>query len=58
MSPEAVKRLREKKGLTQAEVAQALKVTIRTVSRWETGTRKVSHIAEMALQGLKPKDSK
>jgi len=55
MSAEQFKKLRARKGYSQAEVARLLKVTIRTVSRWETGERKVPHIAIMALDGLKTK---
>lgn len=37
MTPEAVRRLRERAGHSQSEAALALGVTIRTLSRWETG---------------------
>ncbi len=36
----AVKALREKKGLTQAQLAEILAVSDKAVSKWETG---VSH---------------
>ena len=36
----AVKRLREARGLTQAELAGKIDVSSKTVSKWETG---VSH---------------
>lgn len=58
MSAQQFKRIRERKALTQAQVAKALKVTIRTVSRWETGARKVPHIAIMAIEGIKAKSTK
>lgn len=37
---EAVRRLREKRKLTQAQLAAALCVSDKTISKWETG---VSH---------------
>jgi len=58
VSAEQFKKLRERKGYSQAEVARLLKVTVRTVSRWETGERKVPHIAIMALDGVKTKNEK
>ena len=36
----AVKQLREARGLTQAELAERIGVSSKTVSKWETG---VSH---------------
>ncbi len=32
-----IKELREKKGLTQRELAERIKVSDKTVSKWETG---------------------
>jgi transcriptional regulator with XRE-family HTH domain len=58
VSAEQFKKLRERKGYTQAEVARLLKVTVRTVSRWENGDRKVPHIAIMALGSLNGKKEK
>jgi transcriptional regulator with XRE-family HTH domain len=58
VSAEQFKKLREKKGYTQAEVARLLKVTVRTVSRWENGDRRVPHIAIMALDSLSGKKEK
>ena len=55
MSAEQFKRLRERKGYTQKELAKILRVTIRAISRWENRDRRVPHIAIMALEGLKRK---
>jgi transcriptional regulator with XRE-family HTH domain len=49
------KRIRERKGYSQTELARLLKVTVRTISRWENGQRKVPHIAIMALESLRQK---
>lgn len=40
MTPAEIKALRERFGLTQAELAQKLDVALSTVSRWESGQRK------------------
>ncbi len=37
MAPSTIKRLRAEKGLSQADLAGWMCVTIRTVTRWETG---------------------
>lgn len=38
MTPEEIRTLREKLGLTQAQLASKLEVAVTTVSRWENGT--------------------
>jgi transcriptional regulator with XRE-family HTH domain len=58
MSAKRFKKLRGEKGYSQSEVARLLKVTVRTVSRWENGDRKVPHIAIMALDSLSSKEGK
>jgi transcriptional regulator with XRE-family HTH domain len=55
MATEEFKKLRDRKGYSQTELAKLLRVTVRTISRWETGERKVPYIAILALQGLKKK---
>jgi transcriptional regulator with XRE-family HTH domain len=55
VSAEQFKQLRERRGYSQAELARLLQVTVRTISRWENGQRKIPHIAIMALGGLKAK---
>lgn len=47
-----VKAIREKLGLSQAELAQELGVAPLTVSQWETGYRKPSPLALRALKML------
>ena len=63
-----IKSLREKRGETQAEVAEAMHVKRQTVDQWENGTRdlKTQHTIELAnyfsitcdelLRGLKPEN--
>jgi transcriptional regulator with XRE-family HTH domain len=58
MSAKQFKKLREQKGYSQSEVARLLKVTVRTVSRWENGDRRVPHIAILALDSLSSKKGK
>jgi transcriptional regulator with XRE-family HTH domain len=55
MAAEEFKKLRDRKGYSQTELAKLLKVTVRTISRWENGERTVPYIAILALQGLKKK---
>jgi len=49
---EEVKRLRQKLGLTQAELAYKLGVTVSCVANWETGRRKISTPAARLLRLL------
>jgi DNA-binding transcriptional regulator YiaG len=44
------KKLREAAGLTQAQVAEPLGVTIRSLTRWETGVLPTPKMAELALR--------
>jgi len=52
VSAKQFKTLRESKGYSQTQLARILKVTVRTISRWENGQRKVPHIAIMALESV------
>jgi len=57
-SAKEFKRLRKMKGYSQTELARLLKVTVRSISRWETGEQKAPEMAVLAVKGLpkKPKD--
>ena len=44
-----VKELRESMGLTQQEMSEELGVTLRTLSRWETGESKPSRMAQRLI---------
>lgn len=46
-------RLRKAKGYSQSQLARIFRVTVRTISRWETGERGIPHFAFLALEGLK-----
>jgi transcriptional regulator with XRE-family HTH domain len=52
VAPEELQAWRERTGFTQARLAQALNVRVMTVSRWETGTRKIPPFLELALNWL------
>jgi len=43
------RKLRNSIGLSQTKLAQEMGVTLRTVSRWETGEFPIPRIAELAL---------
>jgi DNA-binding transcriptional regulator YiaG len=58
MSATEFKKLRAKKGYSQSELARLFEVTVMTISRWETGRRKVPHYALIALESLPKKESK
>jgi len=42
MTPKDLKRIRQKLGLTQEDLAERLGVTRITVGRWETGMRRIT----------------
>lgn len=50
MTPEEVRQLRQKLGLTQAELAYKLGVTVTCVANWEAGRRKIAEPAARLLR--------
>jgi DNA-binding transcriptional regulator YiaG len=49
VTPEEFRKLRQSVG-SQAKVAKELDVTIRTLTRWETGEIAIPKMAELALR--------
>jgi transcriptional regulator with XRE-family HTH domain len=49
---EEIKKFREKKRLTQQQLASALNVSVTTVSRWESGLKEPSGSAAAILKSL------
>ena len=47
-----IKRLREKKKLTQSELAEKIFVTDKAVSKWETGRKKQKNLLQKKRQSL------
>jgi DNA-binding transcriptional regulator YiaG len=52
MTPQQVRTIRERLGLTQAQLAEALDVQPNTVARWERGELPISRVTEFALKYL------
>ena len=52
MTKEEVKRARQELGLTQAELAHRLCITVRAVGHYEAGTRNLSRRTERDLRSL------
>lgn len=52
MTPEEFRAVRRTLGLTQAELAKALRVTSNTIARWEQGVHAIHPLAEIALMHL------
>ena len=50
MTKKQFRDLRRSVGLSQTKLAQKMGVTLRTVTRWETGTFPVPKIAGLALK--------
>ncbi|MEW6350262.1 MAG: helix-turn-helix domain-containing protein [Thermodesulfobacteriota bacterium] len=52
ISPEAIKKFREGKGLSQQQLASMLNVGVASLSRWENGTKHPSGPAAAILAAL------
>ena len=52
MTPQDLKKWREKNGYTQRQLAKALGVITISVSRWERGVREIPSFLHLALFGL------
>lgn len=55
MDPSTLKSIRDRLGMTQADLAEALSVSRVTVARWEIGTHRIPESVALAVQHLKPK---
>lgn len=51
-----VKKIREELSYTQQEIANELKVNVRTVQKWESGEVKIRKSTELAINNLRLKD--
>jgi len=51
-TPQTIKRLRTRMGLTQEQFAAAVGVTFASVNRWEAGKARPSRLALMRLEEL------
>ena len=49
------KKLRLKKGYSQAQLAREFGVNVITISRWERKVLPIPRLAELALMSLKPR---
>jgi transcriptional regulator with XRE-family HTH domain len=59
MSVPNLRKLRQRLGLSQHELARRLGVARATVTRWENGTRHPSKVARLAIQSIiEGKDSR
>jgi len=58
MTKDELKIFREKLGMTQSELAAALKVAPNTVSRWELGERKIPEFLDLALKTIERESQK
>ena len=52
MTPEELKKWRDKKGYSQSQLARALGVFTVSVSRWERGVREIPSFLHLALYGI------
>ena len=55
MKPQDIRRLREELGLTQQQLADALRTTRVSVARYEAGMRKIPGIVSVAMDQLRQK---
>ena len=52
MTPDELKEVRSRLGLTQTQLANELGVTLNAVQRWEAGDRPIRRVTELALKTL------
>ncbi len=52
MTPEELKKWREKNGYSQSQLARALGVITISISRWERAVREIPSFLHLALYGL------
>jgi len=52
VSPEEIKSLRDRLGMTQQQMADRLDTTVTTISRWENGATKPRGVLAKALERL------
>jgi putative transcriptional regulator len=52
LTPEDIKRIRAKLGMTQAQLAERLQVTLDTIKSWEIGRNRCKGAAEVLLRML------
>ena len=55
MTGSQFKKLRESIGYTQAKLSKEIDVTIRSITRWETGETPIPKIAEISLKNIAAK---
>jgi len=58
MKPKDLKRIRQKLGLTQKELAENLGVALVTVGRWEAGMRKISEPVARLIERIAAEERK
>lgn len=56
MNAKELKAKRTALQLTQTELAKRLRVTLRTIARWESGDAKIPHIAFLAVKQIAQED--
>ena len=53
MTPQGIKEIREKMGMTQKQFAEYLDVTTKTIQNWESGRNKVPSFFDVATLNKK-----